>query len=171
MDTSPERRAKYLSVIMKKCDEVSGLTNDLFLHSLSDLEKIQISSESFEICGFLKTAIEEIAGEQADVKVSDPPFTAIVSADKKRVIQITENIINNARKYAKTNMEVSFTKSDTDVMVHFRDYGSGIPDEDMPFIFDKFYRGHNCADEQEIRKAVTDAGFEVLSITDKKSLF
>ena len=146
MDTSPERRAKYLSVIMKKCDEVSGLTNDLFLHSLSDLEKIQISSESFEICGFLKTAIEEIAGEQADVKVSDPPFTAIVSADKKRVIQITENIINNARKYAKTNMEVSFTKSDTDVMVHFRDYGSGIPDEDMPFIFDKFYRGHNCAD-------------------------
>lgn len=148
MDTSPERRAKYLSVIMKKCDEVSGLTNDLFLHSLSDLEKIQISSESFEICGFLKTAIEEIAGEQADVKVSDPPFTAIVSADKKRVIQITENIINNARKYAKTNMEVSFTKSDTDVMVHFRDYGSGIPDEDMPFIFDKFYRGHNCADEQ-----------------------
>lgn len=29
----------------------------------------------------------------------------------------------------------------------------------------------NCADEQEIRKAVTDAGFEVLSITDKKSLF
>lgn len=56
MDTSPERRAKYLSVIMKKCDEVSRLTNDLFLHSLSDLEKIQISSEPFEICCRSKNA-------------------------------------------------------------------------------------------------------------------
>ena len=38
LDGTPEKREKYVSVIMKKCDEVSRLTNDLFLHSLSDLE-------------------------------------------------------------------------------------------------------------------------------------
>ena len=32
--------------------------------------------------------------------------------------------------------------------MHFRDYGNGIPDENMPFIFDKFYRGSNCGSEQ-----------------------
>lgn len=39
LDGTPEKRAKYLQVIMRKCDEVSKLTNDLFLHSLSDLKK------------------------------------------------------------------------------------------------------------------------------------
>ena len=43
LDSSPEKRAKYLSVIMRKCDEVSQLTNDLFLHSLSDLEKLRVT--------------------------------------------------------------------------------------------------------------------------------
>ena len=40
LDGTHEKREKYLSVIMRKCDEVSRLTNDLFLHSLSDLDKL-----------------------------------------------------------------------------------------------------------------------------------
>ena len=39
-------------------------------------------------------------------------------------------------------------KGTGDVELHFRDYGKGIPDEDMPFIFEQFYRGKNCGEEQ-----------------------
>ncbi len=148
MDSTSEKREKYLSVIMKKCDEVSRLTNDLFLHSLSDLDKLKINSERFELCGFIENAVGEIAAEQNDVRFMDPNFTAVVSADKNRLVQITENLINNARKYAKFHIDVFVTQSDGNVEIHFRDYGRGIPDEDMPFIFDKFYRGKNCGNEQ-----------------------
>lgn len=148
MDSSPAKRKKYLSVIMKKCDEVSRLTNDLFLHSLSDLDKLKINPERFELCGFIENAVGEIAAEQNDVHFMNPNFTAVVSADKNRLVQITENLINNARKYAKSQIEVFVTQSDGNVEIHFRDYGSGIPDADMPFIFDKFYRGKNCGNEQ-----------------------
>lgn len=148
MDGTLEKREKYLSVIMKKCDEVSRLTNDLFLHSLSDLDKLKINSERFELCKFIKNAVGEIAAEQNDVHFINSDFTAIVSADKNRLVQITENLINNARKYAKSDIDVSITQSDGNVEIHFRDYGSGIPDEDMPFILDKFYRGKNCGNEQ-----------------------
>lgn len=148
MDNTPERRERYLSVIMKKCDEVSKLTNDLFLHSLSDLDKLKISSEKFELCGFIEKAIEEIAAEQNDVRFTKPAFTAVVSADKNRLTQITENLINNARKYAKSDIDVFVTQSEDNAEIHFRDFGKGIPDEDMPFIFDKFYRGKNCGNEQ-----------------------
>ncbi|MDE7062956.1 MAG: sensor histidine kinase, partial [Lachnospiraceae bacterium] len=54
MDHSVEKRAKYLHVIMKKCDEVAALTNDLFLHSISDMEKLKVEVERFELCGFLE---------------------------------------------------------------------------------------------------------------------
>lgn len=148
MDSTPEKREKYLSVIMKKCDEVSKLTNDLFLHSLSDLEKLKIHKEQFELCGFVENAVEEIAAEHDDVRFEKPDFSAFVSADRNRLTQIAENLINNARKYAKSDVEVSITQSDGFAEIHFRDFGGGIPDEDMPFIFDKFYRGKNCGNEQ-----------------------
>ncbi|MEE1220105.1 MAG: HAMP domain-containing sensor histidine kinase [Ruminococcus sp.] len=148
IDSTPERREKYLSVLIRKCDEVSKLTNDLFLHSLSDLDKLKINSEDFEVCDFIKSIVLEIAGEQNDVILKKFDFKAFVYADKNRLTQIVENLINNSRKYAKTNIEISLSLTDDCVNISFRDYGSGIPDEDMPFIFDKFYRGKNCGNEQ-----------------------
>lgn len=148
MDTSYEKRERYLRVITGKCDEVSRLTDDLFLHSISDLDRLKITSEKLEICSFIATVIKEISAAQEDVNFENADFTAYVNADKNRLIQIAENLINNARKYAKSNMDVFLTKSDSEVTLHFRDYGSGIPDENMPFVFDKFYRGNNCGNEQ-----------------------
>ena len=148
MDSTTEKRERYLSVIMKKCDEVSRLTNDLFLHSLADLEKLKITLREMELCGFLKEAVEEIGAEQNDIHFTVPAFTVRVSADENRLLQIVENLVNNARKYAKTHIDIFCVKDDNGVSIHVRDYGGGIPDEDMPFIFDKFYRGKNCGGEQ-----------------------
>lgn len=147
LDNTPEKRSNYLSVIMRKCDEVSKLTNDLFLHSLSDLEKLKMNLEEFELCSFLECAINEIAAEHNDICFYSSDFKALVNADKNRMMQIMENLINNARKYAKTQIDVKILLKGHYVNIYFRDYGSGICDEDMPFIFDKFYRGKNCGSE------------------------
>lgn len=148
MDSTPERRERYLSVIMKKCDEVSRLTNDLFLHSLADLEKLKISLKELELCGFLKEAVEELGAEQNDIHFAVPAFSVWVSADENRLTQIIENLVNNARKYAKSNIDIFCYEGGDGASIHIRDYGGGIPDEDMPFIFDKFYRGKNSGNEQ-----------------------
>lgn len=148
LDGTHEKRMKYLSVIMRKCDEVSRLTNDLFLHSLSDLDKLKISMEELELTSFIENTVNEIAAKQDDVHFQKPDFTILIDADQNRLIQVTENLINNARKYAKSDIDISMACLDGIAEIHFRDYGKGIPDEDMPFIFDKFYRGKNCGREQ-----------------------
>lgn len=148
LDSSPEKRAKYLNILMRKCDEVANLTNDLFLHSLSDLDKLQIHAETFDICAFLENAVSEIAAEQNDISFIKPEAAVMISGDPKRLLQITENLINNARKYAKSSIDISLKQIDGMIELHVRDYGGGIPDEDMAFIFDKFYRGKNCGEEQ-----------------------
>ncbi|MCM1307704.1 MAG: HAMP domain-containing histidine kinase [Butyrivibrio sp.] len=147
LDATPEKRAKYLGVLMKKCDEVSRLTDDLFLHSLADLERLKINPEEFELCGFVWDIAAELAGERGDIDFVKPSFKAWVRADKNRLVQLAENLVNNSRKYAKTAVKIYITQSDGDVLIHFRDFGQGIPDGDMPFIFDKFYRGKNSAGE------------------------
>ena len=148
IDSSAQKRQKYISVIMKKCDEVSGLTNDLFLHSVSDMEKLNISMEQFELGEFLKEAALEICTEQNAVRVRIPEKKIRITADRKRLMQVFENLINNARKYAKTSIDVSVIPGEHDVEILFQDYGTGILDEDMPFIYCKFYRGKNCGTEQ-----------------------
>ncbi|SHL10928.1 Signal transduction histidine kinase [Anaerocolumna jejuensis DSM 15929] len=148
MDTTAEKRVRYLSVIMKKCDEVTKLTNDLFLHSISDLVKLKVVTEKAELGSYLSAVLDEINAGQGDVFFPMPSFEVYVNIDKNRFLQLTENLINNARKYAKTKIEVTLKKEAHNVSVSFRDYGSGVAGEDIPFLFEKFYRGKNCGKEQ-----------------------
>lgn len=147
MDSSAEKRERYLSVILKKCDQVSRLTNDLFLHSVSDLDKLKVSVEQFELCGLLIETIHDISAGQKDICLMLPEENVRVLADKNRFLQVCENLINNARKYAKTNVDIRVVVKEELVEISFRDYGKGILDEDMPFVFGKFYRGKNCGEE------------------------
>lgn len=148
LDRSMERRAKYIHVLMRKCDEVSKLTDDLFLHSVSDLDKLKISVSALGLCSFMRECASEITAEHDDISLRLPEEDIEVRADRNRLMQVCENLVNNSRKYAKTDIVISVVRQDDIAEIHFRDHGAGIPDEDMPFIFDKFYRGRNCGMEQ-----------------------
>ena len=153
MDTSVERKNRYLSVIMKKCDEVTNLTNDLFLHSLSDLEKLQINSEAVELKGFLAEVLEGM-GQQSkhedyqEIQVVGEVPNINVQADRKRFEQALENIITNARKYAPgTGIHLWVEQEHETCQIHVKDGGTGILPEDMPFVLEKFYRGKNIENQ------------------------
>lgn len=154
MDRSPERRNRYLSVIMKKCDEVTKLTNDLFLHSLSDLEKLQITSEEIALKPFLKEVLEGM-GQQEKITPETEKIQMIgeipqinIWADRKRLEQVLENLITNARKYAPgTPIRLWIEQEENQCQIHVKDGGKGIPPEDMPFVFEKFYRGKNIENQ------------------------
>lgn len=146
MDTTPEKRAKYLSVIMKKCDEVAALTNDMLLHSISDLEKLKMNPTEFELCAFIKETVSEISARN-NIKLNLPPYFIDIKADKNRLVQVFENIISNVAKYAKTDVEISAVKIENGAEITFRDFGKGIPEDEIPFIFDKFYCGSRINNE------------------------
>ncbi|MBR4554925.1 MAG: HAMP domain-containing histidine kinase [Ruminococcus sp.] len=148
MDTTPEKRARYLSVITRKCDEVARLTNDLFLHSLSSLDKLSVAGEDFELGEFISDTLEELSAERGDIRFVGAGEPLPVTADKKRITQLLENLVNNSRKYAGTKITAALAKDGDEAVLTVSDRGPGIPDEDIPFIFGKFYRGHNCGNEQ-----------------------
>lgn len=144
IDAGYEKRQSYVSTIMKKCDEVTRLTNDLVLHSLSELEKLEINNDKTEIKPLLEGVVYDLNYPMAEL--DDKIENAVVVADNRRVAQVIENILNNARKYAKdckVQISAAIDDSSGKYCVKIRDYGNGIDDEDIPFIFDKFYRGKN----------------------------
>lgn len=147
IDNTIEKRKKYIDVIINKCDEVSNLTNDLFIHSLSDLDKLKINKEEIEITELINNTITELS-INSNINYNKPDFKAYVNIDKNRFVQIIENLVNNSNKYAKTKIDINANLCDDLLELSIKDYGPGINDEDMPFIFDKFYRGKNSNNEQ-----------------------
>lgn len=147
MDQTPERRNRYIEVITRKCDEVTKITDDMFLHALHDLDKLVIKKELVDMQVVIDDTISSMEGAKSDIILdSVKPYT-LKEGDKARIAQVIENIVNNARKYADGNIHVETAVTEEGYRLDIRDEGNGIPPEDMPFIFDKFYRGSNHGDK------------------------
>ena len=143
IDSSYDERSKYLNVIMNKALEVKKLTDDLFLHSVSELDKISFMEEKINIVDMIKNSINDFKANTT-INFKSNLNEAYTLADRIRMSQIFENIFNNSIKYANTNIDVELEDSNEYYLVSIRDYGKGIADDDLPFIFEKFYRGKNA---------------------------
>ncbi len=145
----PEARRKYCSVIMRKCDEVTELTEDLFLHSLSDLNKLKIVTQRINLREVLTALLSQLSEQDSHIRLTQEIPEVTVMLDIKRFEQVLENLMNNAKKYAPdSQVDIGAGLSEEQIIITVQDYGPGIADEDMPFVFDKFYRGKNAGDRQ-----------------------
>lgn len=138
-------RADYARTIARKCDEVTSLTDDLFLHSLADLDRIAVTCEHAPIDRAIGQAVADF-GTDGTVVLGRLDRVA-VPHDPKRLVEMVENLVANARKYAPGSpIEVSGRCADEGYRIEVRDRGPGMAPEDLPFAFDRFYRGTNAAD-------------------------
>lgn len=142
LDKTPEKRIKYLNTIISKCDEVAKLTDDLFLHSVSDMGKMSVNPVQIDVYEFIKASISNLNTFE-NISFSSSSDKCLIMADPERLMQICENIVGNANKYAPGKIDIGIDKKEKKIVLSFRDYGKGIPEENLPFITQKFYRGNN----------------------------
>ena len=146
LDTDYEKRERYVQVIMRKCDEVSRLVNDLVLHSLSQLERLEIKSRKVRVRKVIEETLQDL--EYPYVTVCEPLPDAELFIDEKRMAQVILNILENAKKYAPNRkVEIRAEAEKERYKLHVRDYGTGICPEDIPFVTRKFYRGKNTGSQ------------------------
>ena len=141
---------------MNKCDEVSKLTNDLFIHSISEMDRLEVKDENLDLIRFIDEDVRSLFALDDMVDIILPSSDSLKNAkdgsakikgDSKRLLQVMENLKSNSEKYAKSRIEISLELDGETKRIHFRDYGPGIPEEELPFITGKFYRGKNCGKE------------------------
>lgn len=147
MDADPEKHRRYVETILKKCDEVKNFTDEMLTHSLTELQHLKMSPESFGVSAFAEEVIKDLKAEYNDIGCHLPDEEMYVYADKNRMAQVLENLVNNSRKYAKTKIDVTVRKENGSAVILVRDFGPGIPDEELPFVFGKFYRGKTTSSE------------------------
>lgn len=150
---------KYLDIIYRKSLELKKLTEDLFMHSQINADKLNINKSEVYFKKFIEKLVEplklEIENLDMTFKIETDIPDIIINIDERRMKQVLLNIIENSKKYGKKNGEIKlyFELVESKIKVEIKDNGIGIKAQDMPYIFDKFYRG-----EKSRNKAYGGAG-------------
>ncbi len=146
-----EEQANYLRIVQSNTDALVALVNDLLDISKIEAGKIDleikpISMEAViqELIAFHRQAIES-KGLRIDLNL--PPSLPYVRADRGRIVQVLNNLINNAYKYTHLGGTISLTAlAEGDFLeVAVSDTGVGISKEDQKKLFTKFFRAKNPA--------------------------
>lgn len=145
---TPKKLARYIETIYEKANDMDELIEQLFLYSKLDLERLPFQLEKVDLSSFFTDFIDELAFQLQEEQgtaslIMDKEASYIVKADREQLKRVVTNIIQNSLKYmnkSHKNVQVSLQSSPDDVVVTIKDNGSGIRKEDLPFIFESFYR-------------------------------
>ena len=145
-DISDTTRKEFLSVIVTESDRMTKIVQDLLTLSRFDAGSIEFTFQRFSI----EKSINDVYNAmQLEAQKRNHHFSVNIKTelpelygDKARIEQVLINMISNAFKYTRDGGVISIVSGyrDGDVWVSVRDNGIGIPQEDVPKVFDRFYR-------------------------------
>ena len=140
-----EKRERDLNVIIEETERLNVLVNDIL-----DLSKMQAKADTFKLEKIdLVAIVLEIMNRYEILKVTenykfilDMPEKATIWADKSKISQVIYNLINNAINYTGEDKTVYVTIKDAkkEFIVEIKDTGKGIKEEELPYIWDKYYK-------------------------------
>lgn len=139
-----EPDVKRLTSCHEEIMRISRMVGDLEKLAKYEGENLVLNKTEFDISELIQNIILNFENEymQKGIKINFNGKKEMVLADRDKISQVIVNLISNALKYSKDGGKVDITVSgsENETRVTFKDNGIGISSEDLPFIFERFYR-------------------------------
>ena len=136
-------RSRYLRTIQAKERDMEGMVDRLFQFAKLDVSAYPIQPEPVSLAQALGEIVDQWAGEGLDISLDISPELT-VTADRALLARIAANLLDNSRKYGgRDTVRITITAqaAGEQAELAFTDNGPGVPPEQLPRLFDPFYRG------------------------------
>ena len=141
-----EQKVKsYAAIINKETQRLGALIGDLLdLSRIESGKGLSLSLEEVDFGELIRTVYETFksASEKHKIILTIPEKSEKILLDRNKMIQVLTNLLSNAVKYSPDggNIYISMEEKEDRIYVSVKDEGMGISKEDLPHIFEKFYR-------------------------------
>ena len=147
-----EKRIEVIDGILKNTDEIEQYVNEIVKNSREDFMNLQVNNSGF----YLREVMEKIQAYYADkLETLHTKFLVadygdcLLKGDEDRIIEVIQNVIENAIKYGDgKQITISFYEEENCKLISVLNTGCSLKEEELPHIFDSFYRGSNSKKQE-----------------------
>ncbi|MBE3125113.1 MAG: hypothetical protein IMZ57_05575 [Acidobacteria bacterium] len=144
---SEERRQKYYDILLEQSERLALLTDNIL--SLAKIEegRTEFAFEGTDISVLLTEVVtsiqERVRHEGFDIVLNIGGTLPLLAVDRTALSQAVTNLVDNAIKYSGDSRRISVSASleEQSLVIAVQDFGVGIKREDIPRVFERFYRG------------------------------
>ena len=143
------RPLQQVKVIQRNARHLEGMINELLDLSRMESGRFEITKSPFDFAALVDESLEssqpqfEATEQIVDFKISSDVL--LVNGDRDRLIQVVNNLLNNASKYSPKGSDVEIDVGEIDrwLVVEVRDRGPGVPEDNPEGLFEMFHRADN----------------------------
>lgn len=159
----PEEVVQGLTIIQKEAGRLTRMVEELLDFARIESGRMKLEVELFDLSIELYEAVYmyENLLQKSGIRLlydEDVDANYFINGDRHRMKQVFLNILDNAAKYGGDGgkIDISLRRDSGTVVAVVRDYGAGIPEAELPFVKEKFYKGSSKQRGSGIGLAVTD---------------
>jgi signal transduction histidine kinase len=140
-DDLPDRARAALDLMVGDIDRFQQLVEDLLEISRFDAGVARLELEEVHLAELVMQAVSHSSDADVPVELDAELAGVVVQADKRRIVRVIANLLDNALKYGGGATSVALRRVEDGVQIAVEDRGTGVPEEDRALIFDRFSRG------------------------------